>query len=170
MKFTHILVLALAVFFAACGGKGKKDGQDSNKKDSAAAKTETPAAKSPKDLIAKKWNIDIEMFKALVKEEMAKDKNQDPAAAKMAEAMIEPMIKAMGDMSFEFMADGKMKITVQGKTEEGKWSLSEDGKKLMTEGGKDNKKDEMDIIELTEGKLVISSAKDKMKIAFTPAK
>lgn len=151
MKFSQILLFVLSFSLVAFTAN-----------DSFAQASKT------KKLIAKKWDLDTDAFKAMFEAEIAKKAEEDPSSAEMAKAMIGPMIEQMKGVFFEFKADGKMNVGLPGKEESGTWKLSPDGKKLLTTGP-NGKEEEMLIVELTKDKLVLGKEGDEMKLQFKPS-
>lgn len=95
----------------------------------------TPSAKEPtaEELITKSWRI----------EKMS-----------LAGEMVNPAL--MGSASYTFYNNGRFEI-LMGELARGKWELSPDKKILITTEDPGNKRGEMDILELTKDKLVLSN-------------
>ncbi|WP_101357286.1 lipocalin family protein [Raineya orbicola] len=117
-RLSQILLLVVAIAMVACKG-------------------------SPKDLIARKWVIDIESLK----------KESEKSGNKLSDAQMKLAEEMMKDMYFEFKKDGSFEASITGQKVKGMWSISDDGKKLkmQIEGEKES---EMEILELSKSKFV----------------
>ena len=107
-------------------------------------------SKSAKELIVNKWKL------TEVSGEGAKD---------ITDAEKKEMI---GKFMMDLTKDGKVSMSGMGETPKtGTYSVSDDGKILTLTHEGEEKGDPQDINELTSDKLVITSAKDKMKLSFS---
>jgi len=145
IKFSQVAFLALVVLMMACKS-------------------------NPKESLTRKWKVDAEAFKTIMKDELEKMKKEKPDQAKQIEATL-PMLEGMiSGVTLEFKADGSAEMVAMGQTQKGKWTLSEDGKKITIDDN--GKKEEMDIVEVSKNKLVLKmgkSDKDKLTLPFVPA-
>lgn len=118
-RLSQILLLVVTIAMVACKG-------------------------SPKDLMARKWVIDVE---ALKKESEKEGKKISDAEMKLAEEM-------MKDMYFDFKKDGSLEASMMGQKAKGTWSISDDGKKLKMKIEGEDKESEIEVLELTKSKMV----------------
>jgi hypothetical protein len=151
MKFSQILLFVLSFSLVAF---------TANDSFAQASKTQK--------LIAKKWDLDTDAFKAMLQAEIAKKAEEDPGSAEMAKAMMDRMMEQMKDVSFDFKPDGKMNVGIFGKEEGGTWKLSPDGKTILITGP-NGQEQEMLIVELTKDKLVFGKEGEEMKLPFKPS-
>ncbi|MCU0437904.1 MAG: hypothetical protein MUC49_08295 [Raineya sp.] len=142
MKFSQLAFLALVMFMIACKG-------------------------NPKETLTKKWKVDAATFKTMIKEDIEKLKKDSPDKAKDIESSLPLMEGFIGGITVDFKADGTAETTTMGQTTKGKWTLSEDGKKITID--ENGNKNEIEVLELSKGKLVLKSEKDKMRIPLVPA-
>ena len=74
----------------------------------------------------------------------------------------------LGKFVMELTKDGKVSMTGFGETPKtGTYSVSDDGKTLYLTREGDSKADPQEINELKDGKLVIYSSREQMKLSFT---
>jgi hypothetical protein len=107
-------------------------------------------SKSAKDLIVNKWTLTD------VSGEGIKNLSEDEKK------------EMLGKFVMDLTKDGKVSMTGMGETPKtGTYTLSEDGKTLFLTRDGDSNSDPQEINELKEGKLVITSAKEQMKLSFT---
>jgi len=106
-------------------------------------------SKAAKDLIVNKWTL------TEVSGEGIKD---------LSETEKKEMI---GKFTMELTSDGKVTMSGIGETKTGTYILSEDGKTLLLTREGDEKADPQEINELKAGKLVITSAREEMKLHFS---
>ncbi len=168
MKSTHFifgtLAILVTVLFISCSG-----GSDS--------------------LIIRKWKLtdlkspDIESMKSGSEATLKMLDDSIAAATDTAKIRIHTMhkdeTKAMMDMlnqrmeemknnSFmEFKKDGTYEANMGGGAEKGKWEIDASGKYLISQTDGQEKKDSINITELTQEKLVLS--KDSTSMIFAPA-
>ena len=76
------------------------------------------------------------------------------------------MDKMKAEGWIEFTKDGKYKQNMSGTEDEGTYSLDADGKKLMTTDSK-GKVDTLNIDEISNDAMTLSTPKDSTKIMFT---
>lgn len=128
---------------------------------------------NPKDLIAKKWDLDISETKKNLMAEIEKVKKENPEMGKLMEEGMKNFDKQAAEMkmSVEFRKDGTAETNFAGTKEEGKWSISDDGKTLTMEE-KSGKKSSIQILELTKSRLVfkVDEKDNKQTLAFVAAK
>ncbi len=107
--------------------------------------------KSAKDLIVNKWKL-------------------TDVSGEGAKGMSDAEKKEMTDkLVMEFTKDGKCSMSGQGDTPKtGTYTMSDDGKTLSLTQEGDTKSEAQDVNELTSSKLVITDAKDKMIMTFSP--
>ena len=105
--------------------------------------------KAAKDQIVNKWKL------TAVSGEGAKDMSDEEKAG------------MIGKLTLEFTKDGKCTMSGEGdNTKTGTYTMSDDGKTLMmTQEGHD-KADQMDVSELSSGKLVMTEGKNKTTMTF----
>jgi hypothetical protein len=107
-------------------------------------------SKSAKEMVVNKWKL------TEVSGEGAKD---------ISDAEKKEMI---GKFTMDLTKDGKVSMSGMGETPKtGTYSVSDDGKTLVLTHEGEDKGDPQEINELTPDKLVITSAKDKMKLSFS---
>ncbi len=167
MKKLLFFFLVAGLFIAtSCddGKKGKGDGKDSTKKDSAQAKTDDA---KPSDNLVGTWSLSDVAYDMGV--EMTPE----------MKAMMDPMINAMkekmnmtfnGDASYSMVAPNPMK---EGEILEsgGSWKLTEDGKMLITQETGKEKVDSLTLTELSAAKMVITQKIDeKGSVTMTMSK
>lgn len=122
-------------------------------------------AQSAKDLMARKWKLDIESLIKALPEEQQKEMKKAPAQLAMFKKMF-------GQSYFHFKADGSFEANMMGKKSDSEgvtWKLANGGKTLVTtENGKENR---VKIIELTKQKLVLEADEGKgpQRMIFTAA-
>lgn len=118
-RLSQVLLLVVAIAMVACKG-------------------------NPKDLMARKWVIDVD---ALKKESEKEGKKVSDDEVKRAKEM-------MKDMYFDFKKDGSLEASMMGQKAKGTWSISDDGKKLKMKIEGEEKDSEIEILELTKSKMV----------------
>lgn len=107
-------------------------------------------SKSAKELIVNKWKL-TEVSGEGVKEMSDTEKKE------MTDKFV-----------MELTKDGKVTMSGMGETPKtGTYTLSEDGKTLLLTREGDEKADPQDINELKADKLVITSAREKIKLTFS---
>lgn len=123
-------------------------------------------AQSAKDLMARKWKLDVEsLIKSLPEAQQKEMKNAPPEQLALFKKMF-------GQSYFHFKADGSFEANMMGKKSDSEgvtWKLADGGKTLVTtENGKENR---VKIIELTKKKLVIEADEGKgpQRMIFTAA-
>jgi WD40 repeat protein len=104
---------------------------------------------NPKKKIAKKWHL---------------SDFQSPDSQQLTDEQKKKIFEAV---SFEFKEDGKLIVSGFSKEAvESTWDLSKDGKAIVTKD-KDGKEESIDIKELTDSKMVLSSKKENQEITMT---
>lgn len=107
-------------------------------------------SKSAKELIVNKWKL-TEVSGEGVEGISETEKNE-----------------MIGKFVMELTKDGKVTMSGIGETPKtGTYVLSKDGKTLLLTREGDEKADPQDINELKAGKLVITSAREKLKLTFS---
>ncbi|MCS6795876.1 MAG: hypothetical protein NZ516_07930 [Raineya sp.] len=112
-RLSQILFLLVAIVLVACKG-------------------------NPKDLIARKWSVDVEASKKQNEKEGQKVADED--------------IKMLKELNFDFKKDGVLELSVLDQKLKGTWSISDDGKKLKMKMEGDE--EEIEILELSKTKMV----------------
>lgn len=106
--------------------------------------------KNAKELIVNKWKL-TEVSGEGIKDMSDTEKNE-----------------MIGKFVMELTKDGKVTMSGFGETPKtGTYTLSEDGKTLLLTREGDEKADPQDINELKADKLVITSAREQMKLTFS---
>ncbi len=104
---------------------------------------------SPKDDIVKKWKL---------------TEVSGGDAAKMSDAEKKEMVDKL---SLEFTKDGKCTMAGEGDTPRtGTYTISDDGKTLMMKQDGHETADQMNVSELSSGKLVMTEAKGGTTMSF----
>ncbi len=169
MKFLNgILVIAVFALMTACGGGATTENTDDATTDTAAAKpaetekkneettsteTQAPAAL----LTAGKWMMDAEAMIATLPED--KRPKTDEEKQKLAE-------KAK-QVTMQFNADGTY-VGMRGDNEtKGTWTLSEDGKTLTTQEEGKEKKEVLNVTEMSADKMVFEVGEGEQKSVIT---
>ncbi|MDW8296985.1 MAG: hypothetical protein RMJ97_08885 [Raineya sp.] len=114
-RLSQILFLLVAIVLVACKG-------------------------NPKDLIARKWSVDVEASKKQNEKEGRNISDKD--------------IQMFQELKFDFQKDGVLELSVLDQKLKGTWSISDDGKKLKMKVGGDEKEEEIEILELSKTKMV----------------
>lgn len=114
-RLSQILLLVVAIAMVACKG-------------------------NPKDLIARKWSVDVEASKKQNEKEGRNISDKD--------------IQMFQELKFDFQKDGVLELSVLDQKLKGTWSISDDGKKLKMKVGGDEKEEEIEILELSKTKMV----------------
>jgi predicted HNH restriction endonuclease len=128
---------------------------------------------NPKDMLVKKWELDISETKKSLMAQVEKMKKENPEMGKLMEEGMKNFDSeaAKMKMTLEFKKDGTAETNFGGMKEEGKWTLSEDGKKITMEE-KGGKKSDAEVVELSKSKLVLKmgSGNEAQTLAFAAAK
>jgi len=171
MKKTLQVMFCVGILFftysqAEAQKKKKKSKTDATEKAAVVTPTE-----DTKTLIQRKWQIDVEFFKAELKSEADKLRATNPEKASELESQI-GMMDMMAGITMEFKANGVMEVGAMGQVEKAGWKLGENDKVLIMINP-EGKEDKLNIKTISKEKLLLedpSSEGGTKKIALIAAK
>lgn len=109
---------------------------------------------NPRQLIVKKWQIDMAELKKMMKAQIA----ENQADVSVAEGIIEMGASMYANMTLEFKTDGTYEIEGLGNQEIGQWQMNEKNTQILMIKKANSKKETLNIKEINQKKLVLEKA------------
>ena len=117
-------------------------------------------------LLARKWRLAESSIPQTLEDILDKVRQQSPEQAQMLEAQKEALVEGLRQSTVEYRPDGRFELVILGQRVSGVWRIGENDTQILRTND-DGEESVNEIVELTDGRLVIINAQKK-RVSYVP--